>query len=271
MAWVGARAFDTVGVNELPGTRRAAAHRQLRPRGEGLRARDSPTDAGGRRRARSRRDRRASGPDAQAARRVQAVRPPADFEGEVVGLQDSAVADASLRALGATPRPVPGGAVLDGLDAYEQQLSSIQENSYDSAAEYVTTNVNLWPRPLVILMGSEVFASLTTEQQSALREAVAAAMPEALAASRAEDEDAAHPLPPRPDFRRRFGERPFPASCRPRARVRRLRTIRRPGLTSRHHRPKDRDRGFGRSTYATPKATSPRPQPRFRKAPTRRR
>ena len=51
---------------------------------------------------------------------------PADFEGEVVGLQDSAVADASLRALGATPRPLPTSAALDGLDGYEQQLASIQ-------------------------------------------------------------------------------------------------------------------------------------------------
>jgi TRAP-type C4-dicarboxylate transport system substrate-binding protein len=116
---------------------------------------------------------------------------PADFAGEVVGLQDSAVADASLRTLGATPRPMPSGAELDGLDAYEQQLSSIEGNSYDADAEYVTANVNLWPRPLVIVTDNEVFASLKPEQQSALRDAVSAALPEALAASRAEDEEAA--------------------------------------------------------------------------------
>ena len=39
MAWVGARAFDTVGVNELPGALGPAAGRQLRPRGQGLRGR----------------------------------------------------------------------------------------------------------------------------------------------------------------------------------------------------------------------------------------
>lgn len=116
---------------------------------------------------------------------------PADFAGEVVGLQDSAVADASLRALGATPRPVPTSAELEGLDAYEQQLSSIQANSYDASAEYLTANLNLWPRPYVIVMGEEAFQSLAPEQQSALRDAVAAATPEALAASRAEDEEAA--------------------------------------------------------------------------------
>ena len=115
---------------------------------------------------------------------------PADFEGEVVGLQDSAVADASLRALGATPRLVSSGAKLDGLDAYEQQLGSIWGNSYDEGAKYVTANLNLWPRPLVVVMDKEVFASLTPEQQSALSEAATAAAPQALAASRAEDEEA---------------------------------------------------------------------------------
>jgi TRAP-type transport system periplasmic protein len=115
---------------------------------------------------------------------------PADFEGQVVGLQDSAVADASLSALGAKPRSVPSGAKLDGLDAYEQQLGSIAGNGYEGGADYVTANVNFWPRPLVIVMGKEAFESLTDKQQSALRAAAAAAVPEALAAARAEDEEA---------------------------------------------------------------------------------
>jgi hypothetical protein len=116
---------------------------------------------------------------------------PGDFAGHVVGLQDSAVAVATLRALGATPQAVPSSAELDGLDAYEQQLGAIAGNHYDKRAKYVTANVNLWPRPLVIVMGKEAFASLTHEQQSTLRDAAAAAIPEALEASRAEDEEAA--------------------------------------------------------------------------------
>jgi len=116
---------------------------------------------------------------------------PGDFAGQVVGLQDSAVADMTLRALGATPRPVPSHAKLDGLDAYEQQLASIAGNSYDRRAKYVTANVNLWPRPLVIVMGKEAFASLTDEQQSALRDAATATIAGALEASRAEDDEAA--------------------------------------------------------------------------------
>jgi TRAP-type C4-dicarboxylate transport system substrate-binding protein len=116
---------------------------------------------------------------------------PGDFEGQVVGLQDSAVADASLSALGATPRAMPSGAELDGLDAYEQQLGAIWGNRYYKSADYVGANVNLWPRPLVIVMGEEAFESLTAEQQAVLREAATAAVPESLAAARAEDDEAA--------------------------------------------------------------------------------
>ena len=179
-------------------------------------------DAGGRRGAGSRRDRRAPGPDAQAARRVQALRRARGLRGRgrrASGLRRRRRDPA--RARRARPRPVPAGAQLDGLDAYEQQLGSIAGNSYDASAEYVTANVNLWPRPLVIVMGKEVFASLTDEQQSALREAAAAAIPDALAASRAEDDEAAaDPVPPRPDLRRRFRERPRRASSRARAGLR---------------------------------------------------
>ena len=41
---------------------------------------------------------------------------------------------------------------LDGVEGYEQQLASIVGNHYAAVADYVTGNLNLWPRPLVILM-----------------------------------------------------------------------------------------------------------------------
>ena len=119
---------------------------------------------------------------------------PDDFEGEIVGFQDSEVANATLRALGSTPMAVPTSAKLEGLDAYEQQLSSIQGNSYDMSADYVTANLNLWPRPYVIVMGKEAFESLTETQQSALREAALAATPYALEWAREEDNEAASAL-----------------------------------------------------------------------------
>ena len=115
---------------------------------------------------------------------------PADFAGQVVGIQDSAVAKQTLDAVGSTPKSVPAEAPLVGLDAYEQQLASIAGNSYDAKAKYVTSNLNLWPRPLVVVMGNEAYDSLTEEQQSVLRDAAKGAIPNALEASRAEDEEA---------------------------------------------------------------------------------
>lgn len=191
MAWVGARAFDTVGVTSFQALvapllidsydleakvfEQGIPERMLDGVGEldlvGIGVLPGPM-------------RKLLGVSKPFVR-------PGDFPGQVVGLQDSAVAAETLRALGATPRAVPSSAELDGLDAYEQQLGSIAGNHYDKRAKYVTANVNLWPRPLVIVMGKESFASLTDEQQAALRDAAAAAIPKALEASRAEDEEAA--------------------------------------------------------------------------------
>ena len=114
----------------------------------------------------------------------------ADFEGQIVGGADNTLAERTFEALGATVRSVPAGGSLDGLDGLEQQLGSIWANRYDNQADSVTSNLNLWPRPLVIVMGKQVFESLTPQQQTVLREAGVAAIPGALDASREEDEEA---------------------------------------------------------------------------------
>ena len=57
---------------------------------------------------------------------------------------------------------------LDGLDAYEQQLDSIVGNHYSADAGYVTGNINLWPRPLVIFMNHAALDALTADQQATL-------------------------------------------------------------------------------------------------------
>jgi TRAP-type C4-dicarboxylate transport system substrate-binding protein len=116
---------------------------------------------------------------------------PSDFEGQVIGGAENELSVRTLQALGATLEALPAGGSLGGLDATEQHLAAIWGNRYDKDAEYVTANLNLWPRPLVIFADKEVFASLTSKQQAVLREAASAAIPGALAASRAEDEEAA--------------------------------------------------------------------------------
>jgi TRAP-type C4-dicarboxylate transport system substrate-binding protein len=115
---------------------------------------------------------------------------PDDFRGQLVGGTESELSARTFQALGATLEALPAGGSLEGLDAAAQQLTAFWENHYYKDAEYVTANVDLWPRPLVIVAGKEVFESLAPNQQAVLREAAAAAVPAALAASRAEDEEA---------------------------------------------------------------------------------
>jgi TRAP-type C4-dicarboxylate transport system substrate-binding protein len=116
---------------------------------------------------------------------------PSDFDGQVIGGSKNELSVRTYRALGATIKALIPGGSLEGLDAAEQQLGAIWENRYNRVAKYVTANVNLWPRPLVIFAGKDVFESLSPEQQDVLREAAAAAVPGALAAARAEDDEAA--------------------------------------------------------------------------------
>jgi TRAP-type C4-dicarboxylate transport system substrate-binding protein len=109
---------------------------------------------------------------------------PADFAGKRLGLNRSQVGSQTLRALGAVPVTVPGGVDLRGqVDGLEQQVASIDSNTYDDAAKFLTANVNLWPRWVVVFMNAEAFAALDGSQQDALREAVQTATPIMLAAA----------------------------------------------------------------------------------------
>jgi len=112
---------------------------------------------------------------------------PADFAGARIADQDSALTQMTLQTLGATPVPVPGGVQLHGVDGYEQQLGSIAGNRYDTIAKYTTANLNLWPRPLLIIMGKAAWMKLSGTQRDILRKAADAALQPAIDASRQED------------------------------------------------------------------------------------
>ena len=190
LAWVGARAFDTVGINSFQALLAPMLIDSYDLQGSVFEAGIPERMLAGLPTV----DLVGIGVLPGPLRRVLGVSKPfvqpTDFENMVVGIQASGVAAASLRALGAIPEPVPSGASLDGLDGYEQQLSSIVGNRYGSSAGYVTANINLWPRPLVIFVNPNVFASLTETQQAALRDSAAAAAQGALTDSRAEDDAA---------------------------------------------------------------------------------
>jgi TRAP-type C4-dicarboxylate transport system substrate-binding protein len=99
---------------------------------------------------------------------------PADYAGLRIGVQQSLVADATMRALGARPVWFPVGGRITGFGAIEQQISSINgnQNQYDRVGKYLTANVNLWPRPLVLFANGNAWAALSPAQRRILRQAV---------------------------------------------------------------------------------------------------
>jgi hypothetical protein len=112
---------------------------------------------------------------------------PESFAGTTVAIQDSALTVTTLRAWGADSKAVAVGAKLDGVDGYEQQLDSILGNHYVTSAHYVTANVNLWPRPLVLLMAKDTDKTLDDSQRKTLRDAVDEVLPVTVNGLRAED------------------------------------------------------------------------------------
>jgi TRAP-type transport system periplasmic protein len=97
---------------------------------------------------------------------------PSDYAGLRIGVQQSRVADATMRALGATPVWFPATRAMTGLDGIEEQISSIQGYQYDKVGRYLTANVSLWPRPLVLFANGKTWAALTPAQRRILSQAV---------------------------------------------------------------------------------------------------
>jgi TRAP-type transport system periplasmic protein len=97
---------------------------------------------------------------------------PSDYAGLRMGVQQSRVADATMRALGATPVWFPATRAMTGLDGIEEQISSIEGYQYDTVGRYLTANVSLWPRPLVLFANGKAWAALTPAQRRILSQAV---------------------------------------------------------------------------------------------------
>ena len=77
-----------------------------------------------------------------------------------------------MRGLGARPVWFGSEAPVAGLGGIEQQISGIQLGEYDKAGRYLTANVSLWPRPLVLFASGKAWAALTPAQRRILRQAV---------------------------------------------------------------------------------------------------
>jgi TRAP-type C4-dicarboxylate transport system substrate-binding protein len=113
-----------------------------------------------------------------------------DFAGQTIAGDSTTLAEDTMGALGVASVPAASGMSLDGLDGLQAQLAAISGNGYETIAHSVTANLNLWPRPLVIIMNKDVFDQLTPDQQDALMTAGRTSVAAAMEASLAEDEQA---------------------------------------------------------------------------------
>jgi TRAP-type C4-dicarboxylate transport system substrate-binding protein len=98
---------------------------------------------------------------------------PSDYRGLRIGLQESRAGLAALRALGARPVLMSADQKGDGLDGFEFHLIAPSGETLDRRGNYLTANVVLWPRPLVIFTTQRTLARLTSAQRDALRQAAA--------------------------------------------------------------------------------------------------
>jgi TRAP-type C4-dicarboxylate transport system substrate-binding protein len=116
---------------------------------------------------------------------------PADYQGLTIGVGQSRVADATMRALGARPVWFPIAGPITHFDAIEAHLASIQGNRYGEIGRYLTANVDLWPRPIVLFANRAAFDGLSSQQQDILRRAVTDVVPSETARLRRDERDAA--------------------------------------------------------------------------------
>ena len=190
MAWVGARAFDQVGLtafqpllapllidsHELQSAvfeegipdEMMAALKQLDVVGVGV----------------------LPGPLRKLLSKGDPLTAPESLHGLGVGIQASDVAERTFASLGAASVELPSSAEIGEVDAYEQQVASIWGNHYEEdGATSVVGNLNLWPRPLVIFVGHDAYSALTDDQRAVLHGAAGMAVAPSLEASRAEDQE----------------------------------------------------------------------------------
>lgn len=119
---------------------------------------------------------------------------PSDYAGRSIGIQQSSVADATLRALGAQPEAFPVGGTIGRFDGVVQAIRSIHGFQYDTSARFLTTNVVWWPRPLVLFGTEKALGKLTPAQRQELRQAAVAALPGSMRVVRGDEQEAAQDL-----------------------------------------------------------------------------
>lgn len=95
---------------------------------------------------------------------------PSDYARLRIGVQQSLVGSATFRALGATPVWYAAEGPIPTVGGLEQAIYDIESDQFHSV-RYLTANVALWPRPLVVFANRTAFAKLTPAQQRVLAQA----------------------------------------------------------------------------------------------------
>jgi tripartite ATP-independent transporter DctP family solute receptor len=104
-----------------------------------------------------------------------AVQVPSDLRGLRIRVQQSAVAEAMVKALGATPAPLPYGQVEVGLttaliDGAENNLPSYQSAGHYRSARYLSRSEHTMA-PEVLLFSRKLWDDLSPAEQTLLRQA----------------------------------------------------------------------------------------------------
>jgi TRAP-type C4-dicarboxylate transport system substrate-binding protein len=116
---------------------------------------------------------------------------PADYKGTAIGTQQSQLADDTLRALGARPVRQPETPGLQGLSGLEFQVAGIDGDRLDLPRSHLAGNVNLWPRPFVLVANAKAYSTLTAAQKRILTSAGASVIPKLTAIMRGDEIEAA--------------------------------------------------------------------------------
>jgi TRAP-type C4-dicarboxylate transport system substrate-binding protein len=106
------------------------------------------------------------------------LRTPDDWAGARIGSSGGEQIAAALRALGATRVLESPHGTTEGLDGFESHVAAVGDDHFQFP--YLTSNIVLWPRPLVLFAGPQV----SSDDLAVLREAAKGAIPETIALSR---------------------------------------------------------------------------------------
>ncbi len=93
-----------------------------------------------------------------------------DYVGATIGMRTTRVAEATFRALGASPQTYDSGSISQ-LDGAELGLVTIAYNRHQEFAHALTANVVFWPRAMTVVINRHAFDALSSGQKDLLSRA----------------------------------------------------------------------------------------------------